>query len=118
MLAAGNRLRRHADFVDNAQRGVTARGGLLSVRLANSADATQPARVGFTVGRRIGPAVLRNRVRRQLRHLVRPALARLPRGATLVVRARPAAAQAPPRLLARELDELINRLLARPGGPA
>lgn len=118
MLAAGNRLRRHADFVDNAQRGMTARGAVLSVRLANSADATHPPRAGFTVGRRVGPAVLRNRIRRQLRHLVRPLLVRLPHGTTLVVRAQPTAAHAPAQGVERELDELIGRLLARQGRDA
>lgn len=42
----------------------------------------------------VGNAVVRNKVRRRLRHLVRPLLGDLPAGALLVVRALPAAAGA------------------------
>ena len=52
----------------------------------------QPARVGFVVSKAVGNAVVRNRVKRRLRHLTRehlPALAGLPGSAVLVVRALP-----------------------------
>jgi len=52
------------------------------------------ARAGFVVSKAVGNAVVRNRVRRRLRHLVRPLLSELPGGATLVVRALPPAADA------------------------
>ena len=68
-------------------------------------NAGVPARVGFVVPRAVGPAVIRNQVRRRLRHLVRDRLDRLPDGTRLVVRAlrrgrgrhlRPARARAGP----------------------
>jgi ribonuclease P protein component len=52
------------------------------------------ARAGFVVSKAVGNAVVRNKVRRRLRHLVRPLLAELPDGALLVVRALPASASA------------------------
>ena len=51
-------------------------------------------RAGFVVGRAVGNSVCRHRVTRQLRHLVRARLDRLPATADLVVRARPEAAGA------------------------
>jgi ribonuclease P protein component len=63
------------------------------------------ARAGFVVSRSVGNAVVRNRVRRRLRHLVRPLLADLPAGSSLVVRADPAAATA-------SFDELNHDLEA------
>jgi ribonuclease P protein component len=47
-------------------------------------------RVGFSVGRRLGGAVIRNRVRRRLREAIRPLLPRLV-ACDIVVVARPAA---------------------------
>ncbi|WP_312034574.1 ribonuclease P protein component [Actinoplanes sp. TBRC 11911] len=52
------------------------------------------ARAGFVVSKAIGNAVVRNKVRRRLRHLVRPLLADLPAGSLLVVRALPPASEA------------------------
>jgi len=69
-------------------------------------------RVGFVVGRSVGPAVTRNRVRRRLRHLVRDRLDRLPGQAVLVVRALPAAATADSRDLAADLDAALTRVLS------
>jgi ribonuclease P protein component len=51
--------------------------------------------------------VIRNKVRRRLRHLVRDRLATLPAGADLVVRALPAAASRSYRQLGTELDAAL-----------
>jgi ribonuclease P protein component len=69
----------------------------------------EPPRVGFVVSRAVGNAVVRNRVKRRLRHLVREHLASLPGSAVLVVRALPAAAAAP----SKELDADLTRCLER-----
>lgn len=66
-----------------------------------------PARAGFVVSKAVGSAVARNKVRRRLRHLVRERLPALPAGATLVVRALPAAADLPYARLAADLDAAI-----------
>jgi ribonuclease P protein component len=66
-----------------------------------------PVRAGFVVSKAVGGAVIRNRVRRRLRHLVRDRLTGLPAGATLVVRALPGAAEASYARLGADLDAAI-----------
>lgn len=66
------------------------------------------ARAGFVVSKAVGNAVVRNRVRRRLRHLVRPLLADLPAGASLVVRAQPSAAAASYETLGTDLDAALT----------
>lgn len=72
-------------------------------------------RVGFVVSKKVGNAVCRNRVKRRLRHLMRERLGVLPHGATLVVRANPAAADASSDGLGRDLDHCLIRALERVG---
>ena len=68
---------------------------------------------GLVVSRAVGPAVVRNRVKRRLRHLLAPRLAALPPGARLVVRALPAAASARSTELGRALDDALARAQER-----
>jgi ribonuclease P protein component len=49
-----------------------------------SDDVAGPPRVAYTVSRRVGGAVVRNRVRRRLRAIVEEEAARLPSGAYLI----------------------------------
>jgi ribonuclease P protein component len=70
-----------------------------------------PARVGFVVSRAVGGAVVRNRVRRRLRHLMRERLAGLPAASTLVVRANPPAAGASYDELRADLGRCLDRVL-------
>jgi ribonuclease P protein component len=70
--------------------------------------------VGFVVGRGVGPAVVRNRVRRRLRHLVADRLTRLPAGTLLVFRATPASSQASSLDLGATMDRVLDRILAVP----
>ncbi len=65
------------------------------------------ARAGFVVSKAVGNAVVRNRVRRRLRHLVRPLLGELPDGAMLVVRALPASAGASYATLGTDLAAAV-----------
>ena len=65
------------------------------------------ARAGFVVSKAVGNAVVRNRVRRRLRHLVRPLLAELDPGAAIVVRALPSAAAATFGDLAGDLEAAL-----------
>ena len=79
-----------------------------------TADArvVRSARAGFVVSRAVGPAVVRNKVRRRLRHLVRDRLAALPHGTDLVVRALPAAADRDYTGLGCDLDAALASALA------
>ncbi|GAA1547382.1 ribonuclease P protein component [Dactylosporangium maewongense] len=72
-----------------------------------SADAVQPARAGFVVSKAVGNAVVRNLVKRRLRHLVRPHLADLPPAAMVVVRALPPSATASYEDLGRDLEAAL-----------
>ena len=73
----------------------------------------RPARAGLVVGRAVGPAVVRHRVSRRLRHLLRPRLEALPPGTDLVIRAQPAAGDATSAQLGEDLDAALARLRLR-----
>ncbi|WP_436525093.1 ribonuclease P protein component [Actinoplanes sp. HUAS TT8] len=105
MLAEAQRLRRSAEFAAAIRGGRRAGRGTLVVHLLieEPAHATM-ARAGFVVSKAVGNAVVRNKVKRRLRDLVRPLLADLPPGASLVVRALPPAAQAGFTDLATDLE--------------
>jgi len=72
-------------------------------------------RVGFVVSRAVGNAVIRNRVKRRLRHLVREHLASLPDSAVLVVRALPGAAAASSSELGADLDRCLTASTPKEG---
>jgi ribonuclease P protein component len=69
------------------------------------------------VSRAVGGAVVRNRVRRRLRHLVRDHLDQVPAGSALVVRALPAAATAPYARLSRDLTTALRVVNRADGAP-
>lgn len=70
-------------------------------------------RIGLVVSKAVGNAVIRNLVKRRLRHLVRERLALLPDFGVLVVRAQPGAAVASYAALGEELDRCLGKVLAR-----
>lgn len=71
-----------------------------------------PPTVGFVVSKAVGNAVVRNRVKRRLRHLVAQRLDRLPAGGVLVVRVQPPAATASSAALAADLDTCLAKVAA------
>lgn len=73
------------------------------------AEALPPPRAGFVVSKAVGGAVVRNLVKRRLRHLVRARIGALPDGAMLVVRALPAAAGRSYSELGADLDGALAR---------
>ncbi|MFI6297824.1 ribonuclease P protein component [Nonomuraea sp. NPDC050790] len=111
MLSPSSRMRRGEDFAAAVKRGQRAGRPTLVAHLRVSGE--EEPLVGFVVSRAVGGAVVRNRVKRRLRHLMRERLDRLPRGSLLVIRANPPAASAPAEILAGELDTALNRLLRR-----
>ena len=77
MNAAPARLKRRAEFLRVGGKGrKIAQPGLVLQALAR-ADG-EPARIGFTVTKKVGNAVVRNRTRRRLREAARLVLAETP----------------------------------------
>ena len=83
MGAAVWRVRDAGTFRELRRRGRRARRGGLSVTWLPGADDTPP-RVAFAIGRRVGPAVTRNRLRRRLRAIVAELDPALPPGTYLI----------------------------------
>jgi ribonuclease P protein component len=71
-------------------------------------DPSLPPRVAYAVGKRVGPAVVRNRVRRRLRAATRVHRAELRPGCAYLFGAGPAAASAP----FADIDAAMGELLA------
>ncbi|GAA0620731.1 ribonuclease P protein component [Sporichthya brevicatena] len=114
MLPAGNRLRRAPDFAAAVRGGRRAGRPALVLHLRAPAEpASLPPRVGLVVGKAVGPAVTRNRVKRRLREVMRPRLSALPPGSILVLRALPPAAAASSADLAADVDAGLARLVRR-----
>jgi ribonuclease P protein component len=105
MLPAAHRLRRSGDFATTVRGGRRASRGSVVVHLTQPAQVGhEPTKAGFVVSKAVGGAVVRNKVKRRLRHLVAERVAKLPPGSMLVVRALPAAAFVGYRQMAIDLD--------------
>ena len=87
------------------RHGKAYRNELLVVRAIRTDR--EGSRVGFTAGRAVGNAVMRNRVKRRLREAVR-SMALAP-GRDLVINARAAAAQADYWRLRQMAEQLLGR---------
>src|SRR5688572_23409549 len=86
-------MRSSEDFRRATRRGVRASSPSVVV-YAGRASSGSGVHVGFVVGRPVGNAVTRNRVKRRLRHLAARHLTSTPADMDLVVRALPRAALA------------------------
>ena len=106
---------RAQDFGDAIRGGARAGCGtvVLHVRLCESDGSTGDVRIGFIVNKSVGTAVVRNRVRRRLRHHVRTWTADLPAGARVVVRALPPAAASSTTDLAADVESCVRRALRK-----
>jgi ribonuclease P protein component len=87
VLAKAARLRTAEEFRTTVRRG--ARCGRPTLVLHMMRTDNPPSRAGFVVSKAVGNAVRRNRVKRQLRHLVAVRLAEAPFALDVVVRALP-----------------------------
>jgi ribonuclease P protein component len=99
------RIRDRAGFERLTAEGRRVRAGVLWCTFVLD-PSLQPPRVAFAIGRAVGPAVVRNRIRRRLRSAL---LVTVPPGGMYLIGASPAAA-------ARTYDELqfdLGKLLER-----
>jgi ribonuclease P protein component len=102
-------LRSPRDFAAIQAGSRTRSDRLLVVRIApNRLEVT---RFGFSTGRRLGGAVIRNRIRRRLREILRALGPRLRPGSDVLVVARPPAVAA----TFQELRQALERLLRQSG---
>jgi len=106
------RLRQRADFLAAATGSKVPTAAF--VLQARWRDDSGPVRVGFTVSKKVGNAVERNRVRRRLKEIVRRAAAGCLRpGHDYVLIGRRAALKLPFDRMADELDGALRRLQPR-----
>jgi ribonuclease P protein component len=91
-------------------RGRRRRMGNLEVRSVVLGSNQEPPRVAFAVGRSVGDAVTRNRVRRHLRAAVREHARILEPGAAYLVRATPETAQNPYADVSGTLGAILSDL--------
>ncbi|MDE3076388.1 MAG: ribonuclease P protein component [Chloroflexota bacterium] len=107
LLSRPNRLTRKSEFDRLFAEGQALHDPLCSLRAApNMLSVT---RFGFICGKRVGGAVLRNRIRRRLRHQARRLLADLPSGWDILIVVRPKAALATSDELSAALMGLLRR---------
>lgn len=107
-LPKSRRLKRPSEFDRVKKEGRSERGALLILGVLPSPD-RHPLRAGFVTSKRIGGAVIRNRVRRRLREIIRKHQSDMSADFWIVVIARPKAARA----TSRELEDEWLRLAKR-----
>lgn len=102
-----SRLLRSSDFDRTLRSGRRAASEYLAVFVSDN-ELGRP-RVGFAVSRKLGNAVVRNRVRRRLRELVRPLVTRAKGGRDVVIVARARAVDAEFARLRQEIEMLWSK---------
>lgn len=111
MIARRFRLRRPSEFEQIRRRGRSVASRLLVLSVAPNGLVHN--RYGFAVGRRVGKAVRRNRVKRWLREIVRQLHPSLRQGFDLVLVARGALADE--SVTYHEVREAVEILIQRAG---
>lgn len=113
-MQKGFRLRKNAQFQYVYRRGKTYSSPLITLLYVRSGRLM----VGFSVSKKVGKSVARNRTKRRLREIFRLELDRLLPG-QYVIAARPGSAQATTDQLRQSLTALLKRAkLFKPGGSA
>jgi ribonuclease P protein component len=107
MLPKRHRLTRSKEFTRVRRRGRSAGSPLLAVYVL-PVRSTE-IRVGFSVSKKVGKAVVRNRVKRRMREVIRQQIPAMRHGQDVVVVARPPAAQATFRDLADAIISALQR---------
>jgi ribonuclease P protein component len=112
-LPRGRRVRKRGEFLAIQGQGQRFTGTHYLLFARPAGEASRAGRFGVTVSRKVGGAVVRNRVKRWIRESCRRMQDQLPAGVDLVVVARPSAAGAGYGPTARELATLARRVRGR-----
>ena len=115
-LLPEERLRRRADFPRCYERGRRRHGRLVTIHvLERGPDAVGP-RLGITVTRKVGGAVVRHRIKRRIREIYRRWNERRHLSPyDILVHVKPAAREADFHLLQTEIHRLLRPLVRRQG---
>ena len=106
------RVRRRRDF-ERLRAGRTIRGTVLTLQYLPSP--TGVSRLGVQVGKRVGPAVVRNKVKRRLREQFRRMKHRIEKPTDLLLWAYPESAKASSALIRQDLECVLTEArLLRP----
>lgn len=108
-LPRSRRITRRADFQRVRVAGSTFQGRFLVLGSLSDDSLSEPFRLGIITTKRLGGAVVRNRVRRRLRAVIHRSGHRIVRPHWLVLIARGAAAEASSEQLEKEWIWLMRR---------
>jgi ribonuclease P protein component len=111
-LSRSERLRKRREFLAVQGRGRKFHTEYFVVFLLPHPDDAS-TRVGFTVSKKVGSAVVRNRVKRLAREAYRRYKTQFPAGADLVFVAKRGAAMMSYQAAERDIDKLCTRYFAR-----
>ena len=111
-----NRLSRSRDFDAVYRQGRSVSTRFLVLYSFTREDAEDEPRLGIAIPKKVGGAVVRNRIKRQLREIWRARLDRLPQNADFVLVARPGLAEAAEAQgfdwLSERVDEVLSKAAA------
>lgn len=114
MLPSGARLRRAGEFRATYDGGRAYPDALAVLHVQALSDRPDICQVGFSVGKKVGNAVVRNRVKRRMRAIIAALLPEIAPGHRLILRARTRAAEADFEALEKAIKRLLDRASLRP----
>jgi ribonuclease P protein component len=120
-LGPDRRVRKRPEYQDIGARGARVATTHFVLLAALQAGAPRPSRLGITASRRVGNAVVRNRMKRLVREAFRQSSGLLPEGHDLVVICRQSGVLDPlgvRREWERALPRLLKMLATTRPGPA
>lgn len=100
-------LKRHKEFRYTYRVGRSVSMPLMTLVYAKSRNET--VRIGFSVSKRVGNAIQRNRAKRRMRACVSPYAEHLKGGCNIILIARPEVLEAPFTELKRQTEALLKR---------
>ena len=100
-------LKRHKEFRYTYARGRSHSTPLFTLVYAKSRNET--VRVGFSVSKRVGNAVQRNRAKRRMRAALTPMIGEISGGWNVVFIARPEVLDAPFAEIGKQMESLLRR---------